>query len=529
MNQRLVIAFILICTVTEMKGQDTYAGSGYALSFDGVDDYINLGNIYDDIQLPLTISCWMFLDPGGLGTIFASQDNSHIYNGFHLFVVHTAIVIEYGDGNGNNSAEFRRGKAAPIADIFGKWVHVTAIMRGRSDMDLYLNGINLGGTYIGNTQEPMNSSFPSEIAKIGYNSKSVVTYHFQGAIDELRIWNRSLSQEEIREQMCRKLRGNEQGLIGYWDFDDTKANILFDKSPNHYDGQLTGGPKRIFSGAPIGDENFLLYTDNLADTPLIVEDSLDRITVKNISGSAEGVHLYKVNTFPDQSKGLNTTTVTDPYYGVFIASVNNDNFFDLDYEHNNAPVCRLYTRTDNSVSEWDKNSALLSLIADRTEFIKELSGTEMNVDLGQDETSCTMQTRLLSPLTDTVSFEFLWQDGSRNSIFFVDDFGTYWVKIDNGCTGDLDSLNIYGVDTDDLEIPNVFTPNDDPLNQCFEIDSRIIGGELLVFDRWGVEVYRSSNYQNNWDGDDLPSGVYFYTLNGGECIEQKKGTLTILR
>jgi gliding motility-associated-like protein len=78
-------------------------------------------------------------------------------------------------------------------------------------------------------------------------------------------------------------------------------------------------------------------------------------------------------------------------------------------------------------------------------------------------------------------------------------------------------------------IPNVFTPNGDQLNENFSIDERMIGGALMVFDRWGAKVYENSNYQNEWDGDDLPSGVYYYVLNGGDCIDQKKGTLSILR
>ena len=51
---------------------------------------------------------------------------------------------------------------------------------------------------------------------------------------------------------------------------------------------------------------------------------------------------------------------------------------------------------------------------------------------------------------------------------------------------------------------------------------------LTVFNRWGKEVYRSANYDNRWDGGDLPSGVYFYTIQG-DCFEPYKGTVTIMR
>jgi gliding motility-associated-like protein len=123
----------------------------------------------------------------------------------------------------------------------------------------------------------------------------------------------------------------------------------------------------------------------------------------------------------------------------------------------------------------------------------------------------------------------LWQDGSKNSKLRISDFGTYWVNLDNGCTSAADTLTLEQVQTDDLFVPNVFTPNGDQLNQYFTIDDRLKGTTFSVFDRWGKRVYQSNDYQNDWDGDDLPSGVYFYLLNGGECIVEKKGALTILR
>ena len=531
MNAKLVLPVLLILLASSVRAQaiQDHIGSGYALSFDGVDDYVDLGNIYDDLKLPLTISAWIYLDPGGFGTIFASQDNTHIYNGFHFFIVHTSIVIEYGDGRGNNSAEFRRGKAAPIENIFGKWVHVTAIMRDANDMDLYLNGINIGGTYIGNSQFPMSSSHPGEAAKIGFESTSVVTYHFKGIMDELRVWKRALSVQEIREQMCKKLKGDEGGLIGYWDFDNTKANVLMDRSPFYFDGAIRGNPQRVFSGAPVGDESVLLYTDDWNDATLTLVDDTRSITVSDVNGSAAGVQLYKVNEFPAQGGGLNTMIVSSPYYGVFVAAIDGNPACDVDYKKNDLPACRLYTRLVSSEPFWEKNLPSLTQIPNRIEFIGEQRGTDLNVNLGQSDTLCSFSEQILAPLSDTVGFAFLWQDGSKNSKLRISDFGTYWVNLENGCTSATDTLTLLAVQTDDLFVPNVFTPNGDKLNQYFTIDDRLVGTTFSVFDRWGQRVYQSNDYQNNWDGDDLPSGVYFYLLNGGECIVEKKGALTILR
>ena len=77
-----------------------------------------------------------------------------------------------------------------------------------------------------------------------------------------------------------------------------------------------------------------------------------------------------------------------------------------------------------------------------------------------------------------------------------------------------------GVDTTvPLPIPNVITPNGDGDNDAFIIPGLPEGSELIIFNRWGDEVFRSNNYQNDWFGfwqennANLPIGTYFYVLN----------------
>jgi gliding motility-associated-like protein len=66
----------------------------------------------------------------------------------------------------------------------------------------------------------------------------------------------------------------------------------------------------------------------------------------------------------------------------------------------------------------------------------------------------------------------------------------------------------------ELEIPNVFTPNGDGVNDSYVIPylDRYISTELYVFNRWGELVYKGANYSGGWDGGKLPDGVYFYVL-----------------
>ncbi|GAB3868036.1 hypothetical protein GCM10028824_11820 [Hymenobacter segetis] len=71
---------------------------------------------------------------------------------------------------------------------------------------------------------------------------------------------------------------------------------------------------------------------------------------------------------------------------------------------------------------------------------------------------------------------------------------------------------------------NVITPNRDGLNDVLVIDNISLypGNTFTIFNRWGREVYKTTNYQNNWGGDDsTPAGNYFYilTLPNGTSVK----------
>jgi gliding motility-associated-like protein len=78
-------------------------------------------------------------------------------------------------------------------------------------------------------------------------------------------------------------------------------------------------------------------------------------------------------------------------------------------------------------------------------------------------------------------------------------------------------------------IPNIFTPNGDGTNETFELQGlELSAWDLLVYNRWGSTVYKKKNYQNNWTGGGLSSGVYFYTVTNAFCPDRNyKGTVTI--
>jgi gliding motility-associated-like protein len=65
--------------------------------------------------------------------------------------------------------------------------------------------------------------------------------------------------------------------------------------------------------------------------------------------------------------------------------------------------------------------------------------------------------------------------------------------------------------------PNVITPNGDNVNDVLYIQSLKPNTAISILNRWGVVVYSSVNYLNDWNGkddkgDDLTDGVYTVML-----------------
>jgi gliding motility-associated-like protein len=93
----------------------------------------------------------------------------------------------------------------------------------------------------------------------------------------------------------------------------------------------------------------------------------------------------------------------------------------------------------------------------------------------------------------------------------------------NGCA---DTVNVI-VASSDNNIHNVFTPNGDGKNDTFTVDGSPLypSTQLLIFNRWGNEVYRSEGYANSWDGKGMAEGTYYYTVNR----KNKKGLITTFK
>jgi gliding motility-associated-like protein len=88
-----------------------------------------------------------------------------------------------------------------------------------------------------------------------------------------------------------------------------------------------------------------------------------------------------------------------------------------------------------------------------------------------------------------------------------------------------------------IYIPNVFTPNNDGINDVFEVKGSYIENiEVTIFNRWGNELYTWKDLNEGWNGEYkgelVPDGTYFYIINVVFENREKKsvtGSITLLK
>jgi gliding motility-associated-like protein len=120
--------------------------------------------------------------------------------------------------------------------------------------------------------------------------------------------------------------------------------------------------------------------------------------------------------------------------------------------------------------------------------------------------------------------------------------GTYTVVLTvfnaSGTCSDTATAIIIMDDDLSLEIPNVFTPNDDNINDLFTIKAKGVKEiSLQIFNRWGEKLYEFTGAKAAWDGMTgngglVPDATYFYFVKAtgfNDTVIEKNGTVNLFR
>jgi hypothetical protein len=159
---------------------------GKALSFDGVDDYVRTAS--QTLTPPLTLMAWIFYGvKTNINTIMADGKSGVTSNGFRFYVnsyqtEDRKLFIEVGNGTASSSLKSAAGLVTP-----NMWHHAAVVINGNNSA-LFLDGAQVAsGSLLDFTQTNY-----VDIART-----LSAEYYFYGCIDEVRIYNRALSQTEI--------------------------------------------------------------------------------------------------------------------------------------------------------------------------------------------------------------------------------------------------------------------------------------------------------------------------------------------
>ncbi len=173
-------------------------------------------------------------------------------------------------------------------------------------------------------------------------------------------------------------------------------------------------------------------------------------------------------------------------------------------------------------------------------FIDDISVCECgyNINLGEDTTLCEGESLILNPNLPNATYT--WQDSSHTATYEAKQSGTYWVRayVAEYDITTTDTIVITAGDDSfcnpQLTIPNVITPNGDSQNDNFQIqNAESYNIALQIYNRWGVLIYETAGYKNDFSCKECADGVYYYVLkakskrNGRE--KEYKGSLTIIK
>ncbi|WP_179334700.1 Ig-like domain-containing protein [Winogradskyella costae] len=213
------------------------------LNFDGVDDYIDCGNILPESY---TKEAWIYIDA------YATENN--IVSGSDNFGQH-ALWVPSGILSAGHNGTWNAVEDSNMLEL-NTWYHVAVSYDSPAQtLKLYKDGVLIDTNT--NVLPPVNGN---EVNIGSYNDAGNL---FNGAIDEVRIWNVVRTENQINGSKDCELQGTETSVVAYYQFnqgfnaiDNTAITTLTDATVNANHGTLnnfalTGVSSNFLAGSPL--------------------------------------------------------------------------------------------------------------------------------------------------------------------------------------------------------------------------------------------------------------------------------------
>lgn len=189
---------------------------GTAYGFDGTNDYVNLSNFDINTELNYSISIWFKTNSTNDKKLITQETQGSATNSVVLVDLATSGIrfCNYNTTNGVTCAT-----ATGFSDTTG-WHNVVAVWNGTTKL-LYLDGaLNTTSVLAGTAK---NLPYTTTPWQIGGRFNSDTTEYYNGTMDEIGIWNRTLSASEI-SSIYNSGNGLEYGNEGTDNFPTYSTN-----------------------------------------------------------------------------------------------------------------------------------------------------------------------------------------------------------------------------------------------------------------------------------------------------------------
>jgi len=249
------------CSVTSSNIQ------GLGLEFDGADDYVKLGSFsgltsgatFEAWVYPTNNATWSRIFDFGLSDTPSNSGNENIF----FARSGDTTSLEYIVYKGKDPYTVKTSNTLEL----NKWQHLAVTHATNGDVRIYKNGVQIAS---GNIPFPNNVVRNSNyIGKSNWDRDS----YYKGQLTEFRMWNKTLTQQDIQANMNKRLSGAESGLLGYWSLDESKATEYTGKQSI---GSIIGASP-VLTSLPLPDQKGLSMKFDGADDSVVVSDFSDQV------------------------------------------------------------------------------------------------------------------------------------------------------------------------------------------------------------------------------------------------------------
>jgi len=245
---------------------------GGAMSFDGVDDYVETPDNDLENWGSLTFSAWIKRNSTGIISMIITKGSGDV-NPFYDFSLNINASNQLCSQHAYNDGSYKEDTICSTATVLANgWHNVMLVVSSNETwLDLYLDGINVKSSVMAYGIQDNNKKVI--IGKEKRTSDDGFIYSFNGLIDDVRIYNYARTADQIKRDynagkaLYVGARASDcdvdpascvnKGLVGYWDMDQMGGTTATDKSGNGNTGTLTNGPVwttgvQPFSGGKAG-------------------------------------------------------------------------------------------------------------------------------------------------------------------------------------------------------------------------------------------------------------------------------------